>query len=88
MRSRFDDSDYLEESKYKAIKFMLMDLKVKGWDISRLVACIYDLWMDYILSDEQEAELYRIADPLEKYNSCYDYWYNMDYANPLREVLV
>lgn len=87
MRSGFDDSDYLDEKTYLNIKKKLKELKIQGWEIYKLVACIYDLWMDYILSDKQEAELYWIADPTESYNDCGKYLNDMDYDNPLREVL-
>ena len=88
MRSEFDDSDYLNEEIYMSIKKKLNELKIQGWEIYKLVACIYDLWMDYILSDKQEAELYQIVDPKELYNDCGKYLYDMDYDNPLREVLI
>ena len=36
-----------------------------------------------MISEEQESELYAIADPEEKYNDCWEYWANMEEENPL-----
>ena len=76
--------DYLEPSKYEGVKRKLSELDM---DIPSKLACIYDLWQDYILSDEQEEHLYRLVDPEDKHNDVTEYWNNMDYDNPLLEVL-
>ena len=76
--------DYLEPSKYEGVKRKLSELDM---DIPSKLACIYDLWQERVLSDEQEEELYALVDPEEKYNNVYDYWYYMDFDNPLWEIL-
>lgn len=79
--------DYLSGDKFKGLITEIKRLKNNGWNIPKLIACIYDLWNDYILSDEQEEILYTIVDPKEKYNNVEMYYNNMDYDNPLRKIL-
>lgn len=80
-------NEWLEQSKFEGVKAKILKLKANGTEIPKLVAYVHDLWQDYILSDEQEAELFEAADPEEKYNDVYDYWDNMTEENPLMELL-
>lgn len=79
--------EYLSQAKFDKVKEKLQHMKKDFWDISKMVACIYDLFQEYIISEEQEQILYKIADPLEEYNECSEYWNEMDYENPLLGVL-
>ena len=51
------------------------------------IGCIHDLYLEYIINDDEETELYDTVDPNALYNDVseyyYDFWdkYN---SNPLR----
>ena len=52
------------------------------------LACIYDLFEDYLISSEQEVELYNIADPNEKFNEVSEYYEKyIDDKNPLKATI-
>ena len=53
-------------------------------DIPSKLACIYDLWQNYEIEEKEEEELYDYVDPNEEYNNVSEYWWNMDYENPLK----
>lgn len=55
-------------------------------DIKHLLACVYDLWQEYIITDDQEAELYALIDPNEKYNNVWDYWNDLE-TNELMDLI-
>ena len=70
----------MTESKYaERVRKMLED----GYTIEQAVACIYDLFQNYLIDEPEEIRLYDIADPKEEHNRCFDYWQAMDYENPL-----
>jgi len=74
--------------KFEIVKAMLHYMKVDGWSIQRRLACIYDLFMDYMISIEQETELYTLVDPEEQYNDVSKYYYDDSFdRNPLKEIL-
>lgn len=81
------EDEYLRREKFDAVKSKLAQLIAEGWETPKLVACIYDLYQEYIISNEQECELYDIADPHEDYNECFRYWMEMNYENPLLQVI-
>ena len=58
-------------------------------DIPTIVAYIYDLYENYLISDEQESILYNLADPDEEFNTPSEYWNNLDIGsdeNPLYQI--
>lgn len=58
----------------------------ENYSIPYLVGCVYDLFQDYLISEEQEEELYNLVDPEELYNSPSEYWEDiMQGGNPLME---
>lgn len=60
-------------------------------DIPTVVAYIYDLYEEYLISDEQESILYKLADPDEEYNTPSEYWNNLDIGseeNPLFQIAI
>ena len=60
-------------------------------DVPTIVAYIYDLYEEYLISDEQESVLYRLADSEEKFNSHSEYWNNLDISsdeNPLYQIAI
>lgn len=77
----------LSEKKFNMVKDALNVMKKSGWQTYKMVACVHELWREYIISGDQAEELYWIADPEEKYNDTAEYYSEMDYKNPLMEVL-
>ena len=82
-----EENAWLPVDKFNVVMAKIKRLKRDGWEIPKLVACVYDLFQDYLISEAQEEVLYIIADPFEKYNEPSEYWREMDYANPLREAI-
>ena len=78
---------YLSEEQMEKLKTKCKEELSNGRPIKYLVGCIYGLYQDYMLSDEQENELYQLVDPEEKYNKCSEYWSEIDDENILAEVL-
>lgn len=73
---------------FEIVKAMLRYMEHDGWDITYRLACIYDLFMDYLISIKQEEELYNFVDPEEKYNDVSKYYYDDEFCrNPLKEIL-
>lgn len=81
------EDEYLCQEKFDAVKAKLAQMMADGWEIPKLVACVYDLFQDYIISERQEIELYNFVDKDERYNDVGSYWRNMDYKNPLLQVI-
>lgn len=81
-----EEYDYMSQEKFNQVKVKLKQMIDDGWEIKKMVACIYDLFQDYDISEAQEEELYKIADPFDQYNECGDYWREMDYDNLLVQV--
>ena len=40
-----------------------------------MVAEVHNLYQEYLISEDQETELYNLVDPEEKENDPADYWY-------------
>ena len=58
-------------------------------DVPTIVAYIYDLYEEYLISDGQESILYELADPEEEFNTPSEYWNNLDISsgeNPLYQI--
>lgn len=81
-----EDEDYLSD---KEFQYLLKKFKMYtfGYTIKECIACIYDLWQDFILSDEQEYALYKYIDPEDRYNDIEEYYYQFNRTNPLRKIL-
>ena len=60
--------EWLSQEKFEMVKSKLEEMIEDGWEIPKMVACIYELYQDYIISKVQEAVLYEIADPEEEFN--------------------
>ncbi len=87
MKNIPENEGWLCREKFNGIKGILKDLIRMNWATDKLVACVYDLYQEYIISEDQESELYDLVDPEEKFNDCHNYWHEMDYDNPLLEYL-
>ena len=80
MRDWIEEDDCaMESKKYEGLKRAVQYCANDGWGIKDMVAEIYNLYQEYLISEEQENELYAIADPEELYNSPSEYWHG-DYG--------
>lgn len=77
----------LSNARFEKVKQKVIDMKFSGWEIYKIVACIYDLFQSYLISETQETILYNLADPKERFNNCSGYWRDMNYENPLIEIV-
>lgn len=75
--------DWLSRDKMNGIKNILRNCMSEGRDIKELLAWIYDLYQEYVLSDEQEEKLYEFVDPNETFNDVVEYWRDYDGNNLL-----
>lgn len=71
-----DDYEYLDDLKFEQLKVTILECKATGWFVKDILAEIYNLWQDYMLSDEQESELYKLVDPDDEYDSPGEYWWH------------
>ena len=65
----------MEQNKYKGFKEFIKALTRK-WDAKDLVAEIYNLFQDYVISEDQEEELYNLVDPEDEENSPGELWFS------------
>lgn len=80
-------SEWLSNQKMNMVKYKLAEMKAAKKDVKYMIACIHDLYQNYIISEDQEMELYEIVDTEEKYNDVWDYWNEMNEPNGLTELL-
>lgn len=69
----------------KRLYDMMNDSK---FSIQDCIGCIHDLYLEYIISDDEESELYNIVDPNAHYNDVSEYYYEFwdkFNSNPLRD---
>ena len=59
---------------------------INGTSPEYLIGCIYGLFQDYLISEEQELELYAIVDPKDEFNEVSKYWENLD-ENVLEQII-
>ena len=73
------EETYLDKGTMTKLKEMIKGfLKSKKFHEKDMIAEIYNLYQDYLISEEQETELYKTIDPEEKYNDVSVYWYDED----------
>lgn len=70
-----EEFEYMDNEKFERLKRFVVKCKEK-WYTKDIVAEIHNLWQEYLISDEQEMELYEVADPDEEFNEPADYWYD------------
>lgn len=73
------DDCAMNTKQYSILKAKVIECKEKGFGIKDMLAEIYNLFQEYMISPTQEEELYQIADPDDLYNSPSEYWYD-DYG--------
>ena len=64
----------------------IKELKENGMSIPDILACVHDVWQNNLINEDEENFLYNLVDPDEQYNDVFDYWYNMDFDNPLLNI--
>lgn len=72
-----DCSDY-KRIIYDAAVGAFTDLIVQGVHTKTLVACVYGLYQDYIITGGMEERIYTLVDPDELYNHPSEYWSELD----------
>ena len=85
MSNDWDDCA-MAKVKFEQVKNRVISMVAKKWKTEAIIGCIYGLYQDYQISEEQEQELYNLVDPDEKYNNCSQYWNELDYNNPLERI--
>ena len=50
----WEEVNFLCSEKFEAVKEKLTQMMAEGWEIPKLVACVYDLFQAYIISERQE----------------------------------
>lgn len=58
----------------------------KYYTIEQCLGCVYDLWRNSVISDDQEEELYEYIDPLEEHNKINQYLEELN-KNFLKELI-
>lgn len=79
--------EYLSEQYYEPLKQKVVECRATGWAIKNILAEIYYIGMMIALSEEQEEELYRLADPFGMYNYPADYWWDGCECPPIWECV-
>lgn len=70
------DDCAMHQEKFDKLKQFIQDRASPNEEtIKNLLAEVYNLYQEYLISPNQEKELYDIVDPEEKYNFPADYWY-------------
>ncbi len=80
-----EEYEYLDFVTFHEVRAMIQLMQYK-YDTKTILACIYDLYQEYLISDSQEAELYELADPDDEYNEPSKYWRELEIENPLLEI--
>ena len=89
MRYMYDDDDeeYITDKQMETVKEKCKELVNDGMSPKYIIGCIYGLYEDYVISEEQESELYQFVDPREEYNEPSDYWQAIDGDNELARCI-
>lgn len=66
----------MEKMKFEDLIDYVRALKKKKHGIKNLVAEIYNLYQEYLISEEQEEFLYDIVDPKDKESCPADLWFD------------
>ena len=80
------DDCAMNSIQFAKVREKCKELLSAGTEIKNMVGFVYDLFQEYLISEEQEDELYLLVDPKEEFNECGDYWYEYVGKNPLLEV--
>lgn len=64
----------MEAEKFDGLKSFVKSL-IGKYDIKDLVAEVHNLYQEYLISEDQEVELYELVDPEDKENNPCELWF-------------
>lgn len=70
------DDCAMELVKFEGLKGFIKDNLIGKWSIKDLVAEVYNLFQDYLISGHQEMELYNLVDPQNEEWNPAELWYS------------
>ena len=82
-----DDEEYIIDEQMETVKKKCKELMNDGISPKYIIGCIYGLYEDYVISEEQELELYQLVDPQDEYNEPSEYWWVIDGDNELAKCI-
>lgn len=71
--------EMMEQEKFNVLKRFISQFVIGKYSIRDMVAEVYNLYQDYMISEAQELELYNLVDPEDQVDSPAELWYN-DYG--------
>ena len=69
----------MESKAYETLRDYVKKL-ISEYSIKDLVAEVHNLFQDYLISEEQEEDLYKLVDPEDIETSPAELWYSGDYG--------
>lgn len=69
----------MELDKFNNLIQFTKEKLIRKWSVKDLVAEVFNLYNDYLISMDQEMELYRLVDPADEEDNPAELWYN-DYG--------
>ncbi len=82
------EHDYISNIEMCVIRAAVELMKYNPkYTVKDILACIYELYQEYLITDSQEEELYKLADPDNEFNEPSQYYKDMKFKNPLIELL-
>lgn len=82
-----DEGEYITDEQMETVKRKCKELMNDRMNPKYIIGCIYGLYQDYVISEEQESELYQFVDPQDEYNEPSDYWWAIDGDNELARCI-
>lgn len=79
--------EYMSKEAILKVKQVANHCLATGWSKKDVLAEVYNLYQDYLISEEQERELYEFIDPEEEYNDVAQYWYEDHGCLPIWNVV-
>ena len=68
----------MEHSKFERLKKFISSI-IGKYDIKDMVAEVHNLYQEYLISEKQEGELYKLVDPKDEVDNPAELWYE-DYC--------
>ena len=83
------DECAMGKAKYEKVKGKIKELLLGSFSKTKLCAYIHDMWQEYMISSNQEEELWVLADPDGEADETYMdyYWDEMEEENPLMAAI-
>ena len=81
-----EEYDYISYEQMEIIKSKCKEELTLMTNPPYLLGCIHELYQEYIISEEQQMELYKYVDPDDNYNNIYKYYSQID-TNVLKKAI-